>query len=237
MADDDRYEYGYDNRIIILKSLLERHLKDTHNPHQVSWADLIGSEEVDKRIDASVYSIEAKFNEDLQFCLYLYDYNGELIGEPIPIAVGTASDWASLVGDPTDNVDLRKYLYRIDLKSDGIGYTYIPEFNNTEYGFKSTYDLEELDFENNDILYDDPVNKITITTYKNYQGFGKGIAFKNNTTTYYYFNYNGNTAWYIYTTGYTEYTGSLTFDLEKDFIGLDKETLLSKIINPVVEGE
>lgn len=43
---DNRYEYGHDNRIILLKKALEQHLKAQNNPHGVSLASLDGNNDV-----------------------------------------------------------------------------------------------------------------------------------------------------------------------------------------------
>lgn len=251
MNDDNRYEFGYDNRIIILKSLLERHLKDTHNPHQVSFEQLTDKGIIDQKIESSVYSIEAKFDENEQFCLYLYDYDNKdshehTLCDPIPIAAGTIADWATLLGEPTDNMAIRPYLYRIDLESNGMGYSIIPDFNNGNYSFygNGEYDLATLSFENEDILYDD--ENVTIKTYTTYMSFGKAIEVNykgDNSIAYYYFNnyMTGKAAWYyideLQLQGWIEYDLPLTFELNNDDIVFGKEEILSNIIYPIVEGE
>ena len=250
MNDDNRYEFGYDNRIIILKSLLERHLKDTHNPHQVGWAELLGSGEVDEKIEQSIYSIEAKFDENNQFCLYLYDYNNQLIGEPIPIAAGTVGEWRTLVGLPTENKDIRPYLYRIDLDANGLGYTLVPDFEPGEYEFKEEYNLLNMYLvggSQGTEIYKDLEN-VVIKTYTNKEfetatgivDCKECIEVKYNDQYYFYFDDpDGLTdpEWYLLTDT-TDYS-KLRFNLDPKKIEQDEEEILAEIVDYIepIEGE
>jgi len=247
MANDTRYEYGHDNRIDLLKRALDQHLKDNSNPHEVDFGSLIGIDAVQAKI---ISKIEAGYEDDDtgngNFYLYLYDYNDKLI-DKVHIATGTVVDWTQILGDPTTNDELKPYLYRIDLTSDGIGYTIIPEFEDGTYSFKTEYNLDTLDFSpNEDTLYEDTSINCRIKTHSDYIvdniNYKKCIEFttvvNNIVTTYCYFKYTeAAPLWYIKTpTGYNEFTGSLSFILDHKKIFMDKEEILAEIID-YVEGE
>lgn len=249
MADElNRYR---DNRIDLVQRALDQHLRNKSNPHAVKFADLVGVGEVEDKI---ISSIEAKFDENEQFCLYLYDYNGVQIGEPIPIDAESVAEWSTLMGDPKSNNAILPYLNRIDLSSDGIGYTIIPEFEEGPYNFKETYDLATLEVvSEEDKLYEDQDHAVYVYTYGNYEDDGfnykKCILFKtidNGTpVTYCYFKFRSEySMWYqrrnTSETTYEYYEVSdyskLRFILDPKKILMDKEEILDEIID-FVEGE
>ena len=245
MNNDDRFEFGHDNRVLMLKKLLERHIQDTHNPHQVNFTDLEDSREIDEKIEQSVYSIEAKETEDGQFCLYLYDYNGALIGEPIPIAAGMISYFRDLMGKPTDNYELSKYLYKIDLDSSGIGFVEIPEFVEGVYKFKDDYNVDNYFVDkmfvpggsDGRIIYED--ENITINTYSDYKingvRYDKCIEVLTTDNDYYYFDHSGNEEddpeWYVLNgLEYYESDAPTSFNLDPSKIKQDADEVLCEII-------
>lgn len=180
MNNDDRFEFGHDNRIILLKNLIERHIKDTHNPHQVGLADLSsGKEEI---ITNGYITVE-----DNTVYLILERYAG---GDPIKIQLPTGEgvSWDDLMGNPLDNAALATILRPLmEASKLGVGYSIVDLIDGKTYGFDTEYDMTLFDIEGSEeTLYYNYDAEQTERIYLIIKDFDKSILVQQNGEAYYY---------------------------------------------------